>query len=291
MGSIKNILITGASGYLGKNLVEYLLLSNYKLILLVREKSNIAYLDALPQNFRIYKSSLSSYVDIFYENKVDVIIHTAASYGRKGESLSSILDANLFFPIKLLDAALKYKVKFFINTDTALPKELNAYSKSKKQFLEWLQALSSEINAINVQLEYFYGPNDDKTKFITFLLDELKSNKNQIDFTDATPLRDFIYIDDVISAYATIINKLHEFKGFVDIQVGSGNAMMLKDIIKEVQRISKNLDKELNFGAIPMRPNEIMKSCADITFLKKLGWQPNFSFEQGIIKTIELENT
>ncbi|KHJ39123.1 dTDP-glucose 4,6-dehydratase 2 [Pedobacter glucosidilyticus] len=292
MGPLENILITGASGYLGKNLVKFLLGANYKLILLVRENSNLTYLDSLPNTnkCKVYKISSADFETIFKENQIDVIIHTAANYGRKGESLSSVLDSNLYFPIKLLDAAFKHNLKFFINTDTSLPKELNAYSRSKKQFLEWLQAFSSEINIINIQLEYFYGPNDDKTKFITFLLSELKSKKKQIDFTDATPLRDFIFIDDVVSAFATIINKIEEFKGFIDIQLGSGNAMMLKDIIKQVQRITNNLDKQLNFGAIPMRPNEIMKSCADITLLRKLGWQPMFSFEQGIIKTIEMEN-
>ncbi|MRX48652.1 NAD-dependent epimerase/dehydratase family protein [Pedobacter puniceum] len=291
MGPLENILITGASGYLGKNLVKFLLSANYKLILLVRENSNLTYLDSLPNTnkCKVYKIGSADFETIFKENQIDIIIHTAANYGRKGESLSSVIEANLYFPIKLLDAALNHKVKYFINTDTSLPKELNTYSRSKKQFLEWLETLSLEINIINIQLEYFYGPNDDKTKFITFLLDELKSKKNKIDFTDATSLRDFIYIDDVVSAYAAIINKIQEFKGFVNIPVGSGKAIMLKDIIKEVQSITNNLDKQLNFGAIPMRPNEIMKSCADITLLMKLGWQPMFSFEQGIIKTIELE--
>lgn len=290
MGSIENVLITGASGYLGKNLVTYLLNSNFKIILLVRENSNITYLDSLPNNFKIYKSTLSSYEDIFSENKIDAIIHTAASYGRKGESLSSILEANLYFPIKLVDAAIKHKVKFFINTDTSLPKDLNAYSRSKKQFLEWLQALSSEINIVNLQLEYFYGPNDDRTKFISFLINEFKSGKKQIDFTLATPLRDFIYIDDVVNAYASVLNILEELNGFITIPVGSGEALMLKDIIKEVKRITNNTSVELNFGALPMRPNEVMMSCADITFLKGIGWQPVFSFQQGIMKTIELEN-
>ncbi|WP_316796881.1 NAD(P)-dependent oxidoreductase [Pedobacter agri] len=289
MGDLKTILITGGSGYLGKNLVKFFAKDGHEIILLVRENSNVDYLDQLHGNFIIHRIGSTDLEELFIEKKVDVIIHTAASYGRKGESLSNVIDANLTFPVRLLDIAIKNGVKFFINTDTALPKELNAYSRSKKQFLEWLESLSKDINVINLQLEYFYGPYDDQTKFITYLLGELASGKKSIDFTDATPLRDFIYIDDVVNAYATVFNQLDNFKEITTVQVGSGNAVMLKELILEVQRIANRLEVQLNFGALSMRPNEIMKSCADNSFLKKMGWQPQHSFEEGIQKTIELE--
>jgi CDP-paratose synthetase len=290
MGPIKKILLTGASGYLGRNLAMFFAKEGYELVLLVRPASNLKYFTDDNSNIKIYKIGTIQFDEIFKQNKIDVIIHTAANYGRKGESLMNVIDANLRFPIDLLEVAIQNNVKFFINTDTALPKELNSYSRSKKQFLEWLTASSANISVVNLQLEYFYGPNDDHTKFITFVLNELKSGKGFIDFTDATPFRDFIYIDDVVNAYAIVLKNIYNFKGLTTIEVGSGEALMLKDIIIEIQRISNYMDVKLNFGALPMRLNEIMRSNADTRQLKSLGWELTNSFQQGISKTIELEN-
>lgn len=291
MGTLNNILLTGGSGYLGRNLTKFLSHNGYNLILLVRSNSDLTYLDGIKTNVTIYRLGGVTIDQIFKENHIDIVIHTAASYGRKGENLSKIVDANMKFPLEVLDAAISNGVKYFINTDTSLPKDLNPYARSKKQFLEWLSAFSGDISIINLQLEYFYGPNDDSTKFITYVLHGLRSGKNSMDFTAATPLRDFIYIDDVVDAYDTVIQNIEKFDSHLtNLEIGSGKAVKLKDLIIEVRNISKNEDVQLNFGAIPMRPNEIMKSCADITKLIALGWQPKYTFRQGILKTIELEN-
>ena len=289
MGNVKNVLLTGGSGYLGRHLTNFLIKNNYFLVLLVRSNSDLSYLND-NKSVKIYRLESIAIDQIFNENKIDIVIHTAASYGRKGESLRAVVDANLKFPIDLLDAAISNAVKYFINTDTSLPKDLNSYSRSKKQFFEWLSASSKEISVINLQLEYFYGPNDDQSKFITYVLQELRSGKNSIDFTEATSLRDFIYIDDVIDAYGTVLKNINKFNGLTTLEIGSGEAVQLRDLIIEVRDISQNKEVQLNFGAIPMRPNEIMKSCADITKLISLGWQPKYTFRQGILKTIELEN-
>ncbi|NTE05556.1 NAD(P)-dependent oxidoreductase [Agrobacterium tumefaciens] len=290
MDIVKNILLTGGSGYLGRNLTKFLNQNDYNVILLVRSNSDLTYLDGMKTNITIYRLGGVTIDQIFKENIIDIVIHTAASYGRKGEDLSKIVDANLKFPLEVLDAAISNGVKYFINTDTALPKDLNAYARSKKQFLEWLSASSGDISIINLQLEYFYGPNDDSTKFITYVLQGLRSGKSSLDFTAATPLRDFIYIDDVVDAYYTVLQNIEKFDGLTTFEIGSGEAVQLRDLIIEIRDISQNKDVQLNFGAIPMRPNEIMESCADITKLIAIGWQPKYTFRQGILKTIELEN-
>ncbi|TKC03490.1 NAD-dependent epimerase/dehydratase family protein [Pedobacter cryotolerans] len=284
---MSKILLTGASGYLGKNLIQGFVDANHELVLLVRKSSDMIFLRNYTQPIKVYYIGSQTFDEIFRDNNIDIVIHTAASYGRKDETLKHVIDANLTFPIDLLTAAIKNDVKYFINTDTALPKTLNWYARSKKQFLEWLEESSSKINVINLQLEYFFGPNDDESKFITFVLKELQSGKTEIDFTEATSLRDFIFIDDVVKAYLLIVRKINNFSGLQTIQIGSGNAIQLRKIIIKIRELVNRKDVNLNFGAIPMRPNEIEKSCADITYLKNLGWSPEYSFEEGILKTIQ----
>jgi nucleoside-diphosphate-sugar epimerase len=286
---MKKVLLTGGTGYLGRNLINGLTQQGYELVLLVRQTADISFLQEYTGSIKTYEIETSIIGKIFEEHQIDVVIHTAASYGRKGENMSQILQANLIYPTEILDAAIKNGVKYFINTDTALPKSLNGYARSKKQFLEWLESVSAQINVLNLQLEYFYGPNDDHSKFITYVLTELKSGKDHIDFTEATSFRDFIYIEDVVQAYLVLLSNLEIFKDIKTIEIGSGKAEMLKETIKKIQLLVDSPSVELNFGALPMRTNEIMHSCANIKFMKSIGWEPKYSFEEGILETIKNE--
>ncbi|TDQ09957.1 NAD-dependent epimerase/dehydratase family protein [Pedobacter metabolipauper] len=287
---MKKILLTGATGYLGKNLLKGLLKEGHEVIALVRESSDVRYITALAAELKIYTIGITPLRDIFSENQIDTVIHTAANYGRKGEALETVIHANLGFPLMILEQAIKNDVRYFINTDTSLPKALNWYSRSKKQFLEWLEVCSAEIKVLNLQLEYFYGPNDDHSKFVTYVLKELISGKDHIDFTAATPYRDFIYIDDVVRAYLLLLSELENFEGLTTVEVGSGTAIMLKDIIQQIQEATGQIEVKLNFGALPMRENEIMHSCANTDFLESKGWKPEYTFKEGIQKTINIEN-
>ena len=59
----------------------------------------------------------------------------------------------------------------------------------------------------------------------------------------------------------------------------------MRDFITEIKKLS-NSPTKLNFGAIPYREDEIMLSVADNTELCDLGWKPDYSLQEGILKTI-----
>ena len=80
-------------------------------------------------------------------------------------------------PLKLLELCEKYNVKTFINTDTILPKNISGYTLSKYQFYEWLEKFSEKITCINIKIEHFYGPGDNKSKFVIKNLIDLINKK------------------------------------------------------------------------------------------------------------------
>jgi nucleoside-diphosphate-sugar epimerase len=286
---MKTILVTGATGYLGRNLCEQLLNENYKVLALVRQNSNTNNLEQLKGDLQVFRLTESMIEEIFAQNEIDIILNTATCYGRKSEDLNSVINANLTFPLQILNSCLKYNVKYFINTDTSLPKSLNSYSLSKKQFTEWLEFYSEKINILNIQLEYFYGPHDDDSKFITFVLKELMSGKESIDFASGKPYRDFIYIADVIDAYMKLISNLSEIVGFQNIPLGSGEAFPLRNIVKQIQDKSGFTKVVLNFGALPDRTNEVEYSCANTSYLKSIGWEPKYNLAEGLQEIINIE--
>jgi nucleoside-diphosphate-sugar epimerase len=288
MGIVENVLLTGATGYLGRNLLKVLRHNKYNVFVLVRTTSDISAISSLLPVNNIYYVNQEGWQQVFEDHPIDTIIHTAASYGRGATTLTEVVNANLLLPLKLLELGIKYKISNFINTDTALPRGTNDYSLSKKQFLDWLNLYAEKfgLKILNLRVEYFFGPGDDDWKFITFVINKCRSQSPYIDFSEGNQYRDFIYIDDLIEAYLFLLNKIEDFKGLTDISIGSGQAMVLKEIVETIRDLTGASGTELRFGALPTRQNEVMYSRADLSFLKTLGWQPKHSFKEGIIKTL-----
>lgn len=279
------ILITGASGYLGSQLVKALADDkNNKIIAVVRPSSSTSRLSNL--SISLVKADNDKQLDdIFSLYLPDIVINTVALYGRQGESISSLIDANISYPSQLLSLAKKYNAKAFIHTGTSLPDDISAYALTKNTFVKLaaFQDLAS-TQFINLELEHFYGPGDDDSKFISYVIRECLANRS-LNLTTGTQRRDFIYIDDVISAYKTILDKLSIFGAFDTISVGSGEAPMVRELV-EVIHSSAGSNAELKFGAKAMRDNELMYSCSDNEKLYSLGWHIEYPMKNGIQLTV-----
>jgi len=214
------------------------------------------------------------------------------NYGRNQSDPIEIVNVNLQVPLQLLHAAIKNNAKVFINTDTILDKRINSYSLSKKHFSEWLRSYANNIVAINVALEHFYGPNDNPSKFVTFLLHELLNNAQSIDLTSGMQKRDFIYVEDVVSAFRILLENTHNLPtGYHHFEVGTGDSIQIKELAILLKKITHNDNTNLNFGAIPYRENECMNSTVDIEKLKTMGWKHQYSLEQGLLKTVMVEKS
>lgn len=118
----------------------------------------------------------------------------------------------------------------------------------------------------------------------------MQSNVSPLEFTDGWQCRDFIYIEDVIEAYMIIFKHLSEMENiyFKDIDVGSGRAIPIRELVKLSKQLTKS-SSEITFGSLPYRNNEVMFSCADISFLLKEGWRPTVKLQEGINKIINEE--
>jgi CDP-paratose synthetase len=283
---MKAILLTGATGFLGSNIAKKLTELDYQIIAYKRSKSNTSKLKEYAKEIKWYTLEKDQIEAPFIEQHIEAVIHTATNYGRNGESLTDVIDANLNFPLKVFEKSVYHKTEIFINTDTALDKITNSYSLSKKQFLEWIKYQSKNIKVVNLKLEHFYGPNDDSSKFITFVLNScLDKNLNKLELTEGKQKRDFIFIDDVVSAYELMLNNINSFSSFEEVEVGTGEALTIQEVVKKIKRLT---DSKINlkFGAVPYRDNEIMLSKADTSKLLRLGWKTKYSFEQGIKKIL-----
>jgi CDP-paratose synthetase len=289
MAKKTTILITGGTGYLGSVILKKLAAIGYHIVLLKRSSSNTFRIAELLGSLKTYDIDKTPLEKVFLENHIDIILHCATDYGKKNVEPLQIIDANLILPLRLLELGKTGGISCFINTDTILDKRVSHYSLSKRQFNDWLQAYKSYFSCVNIALEHFFGAGDDKTKFVSFIIDELLKNAAKIDLTPGKQLRDFVYIDDVVSGFLLIIKKCRELEaGYFKFEIGSGNLISIKEFVIKIKELTGNSQTKLNFGAVPYRDNEVMRYGVDLTAIKNLGWKCENSLEQGLKKTINL---
>lgn len=288
----KRILITGVTGFLGSNLAKVLLAEGHDIVALKRKSSSFQRLVSVAPKIKFFDIEDLDFDGIFQtDSKIDIIIHTATCYGRDNESVSAIFSANTELPLKLLDAGSRAGVKGFINTDTILNKYLNLYSLSKNQFLQWGKyfTLHQHISFVNLRLEHFYGASEDPNKFSAHVINSCLNNVPQLDLTKGEQKRDFMYIDDVVSAYVLIIEKFDTFTdSFTEFDVGSGHSVSIREFVETVHQLTAS-KTSLAFGALPYREGEVMNSIPDISGLKALGWQCQYDIMAGLKKVVEEE--
>jgi nucleoside-diphosphate-sugar epimerase len=295
---METVLLTGATGFLGSHLLERLTGEGYRVLVIKRSFSNTWRINHLLSRAKFYDIDGVSLKYVFEENNIDIVIHTATKYGKKGEYCAEIIESNLLFPVTLLELSVSHNTKIFINTDSFFNTDnlkyeyLNWYSLSKHQFIEWLKLFSDKIQIVNLKLEHLYGPGDSDDKFVIWLIKKCIENEPEIKLTEGQQKRDFIYVSDAVDAFILILKKRKLLPNYSTFEVGTGDNISIKDFALLVKNITsdisgKEVNTFLNFGAIPYRKGELMESRADNTSLRQLGWNCSVGLKEGLKKTIK----
>tara|TARA_B110000503_G_scaffold142061_1_gene237615 strand:- start:547 stop:1470 length:924 start_codon:yes stop_codon:yes gene_type:complete len=287
----KTVLITGGTGYLGSRLIGKLIWLGFRVAVLKRQTSSVSLIKS-KKNLKFF--DIEDGISIPFEvlESLYIVIHTATCYGRMGEKENDIMSTNFHLPKKILDLCNKHNTPLFFNCDTSLPSKANSYAKYKKLFRSHAleNANKRKVRFVNMQLEYFYGPFESETKLPALIIKSCLHQRERLSLSPGNQVRDFIHIDDVLSAFSQVIINIENYKNnfFLEYQVGLGHPCTVKKFAKTIKRLS-NSSIRLDFGAVPYRPNEIMKSVADNKSLKEVGWSPLYNIENGLQKVISDE--
>jgi len=294
---MNTILITGGTGFIGSHLINALINNtNNNIIITVQKNSNLWRIKNHIKKIKIFDIDNNNVEQLFLDNKINAIVHLACKYGKNNHNFMELIETNLIFSLKILNLAIKYNVETFINTDTFFNNKISksnymvSYTLSKKHFSEWLE-LTKSTKVINLKLHHVYGPKDNPEKFIPWLISQLKMNKDKILLSSGNQYRDFIYIDDVINAYLTVIDKKDQISNNSEFEVKTGKVTTVKDFIKLVRKLYKEIDFTnrtiLGFSEIADLDESIGIINSKNSELIGLGWIIQNSLEDGIKKTIE----
>jgi nucleoside-diphosphate-sugar epimerase len=280
------LLITGGSGFLGKKLIEKFCKKNE--IVAIKFQNNID----IFHNIKIY--SVEQLEECFYENKdISCVVHAATSYGR--ETKFNAYEANENFAMQILKYSIKNNINKFINIDTFFTLQyknnsyqfLQEYILSKKNFRDWgnLLCKGEKTRFINAILFHMYGPNDNSEKFVQSFIHKCFT-QSRIEMTSGVQKRDFIYLDDVVSAIEIILN--HNFQyddSIIDIEIGTGIGTSILEFSQLCNKLCGN-KSELLFGVLPQRSGEFTESIADTRLIKSMGWNYKYDLKSGLLKII-----
>ena len=277
---MSKILITGASGFIGRALCKVLEI-DHEVITLDRSRGNI--------------TNPTTFLSL---EKVEYVFHLAArsfvpdSWNETSDFLNAnvIGTTNVLEYCKSLNIPLTYVSAYVYGLPNSLPlnedaliKPNNPYALSKYLAEQVCQfyATYHNLNITIIRPFNIYGPGQATPFLIPKIINQVKKNLT-IELFDLSPKRDYVYIDDVIDALV----RTFEFKlpGFNVLNIGSGKSISVDEVVEHIQNVAgSNLDVK---SQKKYRRDELNNVFADISqsFIK-LKWIPLTTFEEGIKRT------
>ena len=282
-----NILILGANGYLGSKIAHALYNRKVNIVCAKRAGSDLARLSDLmnADSVKLIPATVEAIESALQYTQFDWVLNMACNYGRNNGLYDGVLEANIEFPLKILDKVVEKGGRKFLTIGTGLPDRFNMYSFSKKIFSELGKFYTEkyDMEFYNLKLEMFYGSDEPRNRFIPHLIHNMLEG-NDINVTIGTQHRDIISVNDIINVILKIIDGQYTGEGYLEIPVGTGIAPTISEIVDFVWD-ETGRKSFVNKGGIPLRENE-PDSVADTKFLNATNeWHPIF-WKDGIRQMI-----
>lgn len=304
---IRRILITGATGFIGTRLTKSLLADGYEIAILVRSGSDTSRLCGVLDRVSQFCGDVRDgerISRIFSEFKPDAVLHLVTYYAVEHvpQDIGVMLDTNVKGTINLLDAARVHEVKLFVNTSTCAvyeqkdrpltesdpisPQNLYAVTKLQAEDACQFYALNYGVNSITLRLFPPYGPGDHERRLIPYVIQSFIDGKSPA-LTTGHQKWDFVYVDDIVDAYRSVLRS-YPFKTPYDvINIGTGEPASIRDVVLTIMGMT-GVEAELFWGAVPHRKNEVWYNSADIRKSKRIiKWEPTTSLDVGLKKTLD----
>lgn len=298
-----NVLVTGGLGFIGSHLVDQLIQNGFQVFIVDNLSSgSLQNLNSKAKFYHVDILDIEKMKLIFEDVKPVAVFHMAAQIDVQTSIIEPSFDAqnNIIGTINILECCKNYKSKLIYSSSAAVygtpsylpvnekhtPQPLSNYGISKFTPELYIQCYAKLYYLHYTILRYanVYGPRQvahGEGGVISIFIDKMIQGKSPTIYGDGTQTRDFIYVEDIVSANLAALelgkNKIYN--------ISTNNQISVTNLFHLMKQI-------LNTEIIPIfkteRLGDIKNSCLDNTLAKaELKWHSKFSITEGLIKTCQ----
>ena len=292
------VLVTGATGFLGKNVCKKILENNTLDVCMTSLRGD------KNQNVRALNvmdfAAVSKFV---HEVNPDIVYHLGGLVDLTRDYTVAIqcIEANLIGTANLLEALKGHSVRQFIYTSTEevygkgklpykedcvlYPPSPYAVSKLAGEYMCHVYAQMHEFSVVVFRIGTMYGPYQPNNRYIFQVINKALNNE-EIPLNSGLKKRDYVYVGDIVEALLSALNKKLDNE-FEIINLGGGINMTLIALVEKIISACGSTSA-LRIGVIPDRISEADEWLLDNTKAKVLlGWNPKTDIQKGLHQTID----
>jgi UDP-glucose 4-epimerase len=300
------VLVTGGAGFIGSHVVDHLVAAGHEPVIVDNLSSGDV--RSLRAGVKFHELSLNDPAlgKVFEGPRIDAICNLAAKTNMR-ESLAdpfSDIETNILGFVRLLELAIKHRVKRFVQSSTggalygnttllpvteeAEPWPISPYGVAKlaaEKYLSYYHAVHN-LSVVILRYSNVFGPRNERKKHIgsvtTFIQKVLVGGEIAVN-GDGQQTRDFIYVEDL--ARINLAALAREKRDYLVCNASGGGETSVLDIIRIIERLSGRPARITHRPAIS---GEVLRSAlSNARARQELGWEPLFSIEEGVKRTLE----
>lgn len=297
-----NIVVTGATGFVGTWLVDKLLEQGNKVTILVRNCGKVKR-EWIDKGVSVIEANIFSLNDLpldDFDDTNDLFFHLAwaGTSGMERADISLQLN-NVNATCEAVKLAKRLGCKRFVNAGSIMEYEAMEYLQQNKcqpgmgyiystakltaDFMAKTVATEESIDYISVIISNIYGVGECSARFLNTTLMKMLRN-DTIALTQGTQLYDFIYVEDAVQEI--IVAGIHGNSN-ESYYIGNCKQRPLREFVDRMKRAIKS-ESVLDYGAVPFCGVQLTYNEFDTTkVFDELGYSPQISFEEGILRTAE----
>lgn len=298
---MRSYIITGATGFLGRTFVNWLLRENEKVIVIVRDKYKA--IDLWGNRVEIIERDLADVASITNRHlggspsDEKILVHFAwdgTSGDKRALEMTQLNNVKtscaLIRKVKDLGcqrfiyagSIMEYEAMKTVAADSERPSRNTMYSIAKLTADFMLKTIAADvgIDYLNIIISNIYGPGEVSRRFLNNVVRSLIKNES-LKLTEGFQLYDFIYSDDAMRMIKAVADGGKPFESYY---IGNSMQRPLRDFVIEAKKII-NSSSELLFGAVPFTGQALDYTEFDCGKMEMLGVVPEISFSEGIRRT------